>query len=84
MFITRFRRQKNVLAAGKYKCLIHDKGVFVFERYDENEKIIIAVNLSQKGITLKLKENIIEYTNNIENNIFNIDSEDCLILVSSY
>ncbi|MDD4437003.1 MAG: glycoside hydrolase family 13 protein [Tissierellia bacterium] len=84
MFIARFRRQNNVLAAGKYKCLIHDKGVFVFERYDENEKIIIATNLSQKEITLKFKEDMIEYTNNIENNIFNIESEDYLILVSSY
>jgi hypothetical protein len=54
----------------------------VFERFNENERIIIAVNLSQKEITLKFKEDINEYTNNIKNNIFNIEKENYLILLS--
>lgn len=80
MFITKFRKQNNILATGKYKCLIHDRGVFVFQRYDDNEKLIIAVNLSNKEIVLKLKENMIEYGNQQANNIFNIEKDNFLVL----
>lgn len=83
IFITKLRKTNKVFAEGKYKCLIHDKGVFVFQRYDENEKIIIAVNLSQKGITLKLKEDMIEYTSNKKDNIFNIEKEDFIVLLKN-
>ncbi|HAS92886.1 MAG TPA: alpha-glycosidase, partial [Clostridiales bacterium] len=82
LFITKLRRTNKIFAEGKYRCLIHDKEVFVFERFNENERIIIAVNLSQKEITLKFKEDMIEYTNNIKNNIFNIEKENYLILLS--
>ena len=84
MFITGFRKKNNILADGKYKCLIHDKGVFVFERYDKGDKIIIAVNLSQKEITLKFKVDMIEYTNNKKDNIFNIEKEEYLILTGTF
>jgi len=53
----------------------------VYERYDGNEKTIIGVNLSKKEITLKFKENMTEYTNNIKNNVFNIEKEGFLILI---
>jgi len=81
MLVTSFRRKNKVFAEGKYRCLIHDKGVFVYERYDGNEKTIIGVNLSKKEITLKFKENMTEYTNNIKNNVFNIEKEGFLILI---
>ncbi len=80
MFITSFRKENKLLAQGKYRCLIHNKGVFVFERYDENKKIIIAANLSKKEISLKFKENMTDYTNNKENDTFNIEKEGFLIL----
>ncbi len=80
MSITSFRRKNKVLAQGRYRCLIHDKGVFVFERYNENEKVIIAANLSKKEIRLKFKENMTDYTNNKENDTFNIEKEGFLVL----
>lgn len=80
MFITRFRRKSKVLASGKYKCLIHDKSVFVFQRFNDKEKIIIAVNLSNSEITLKLRETMTEYGKNKEGNIFSLEKENYLIL----
>ncbi len=80
MFITQFRKSNNVFSSGKYNCLIHDKGVFVFERFNNTDKIIIAVNMSLKKITLKFNENMIEYKDNKENAIFNIEKENYLIL----
>ncbi len=79
-FITGFRRKNKVFASGKYECLIHDKGVFVFQRFDHKGKIIIAVNMSSKDITLNLKENMVEYSTNEENTIFKIEKENFLIL----
>ena len=80
MSITSFRRKVKVLASGKYKCLIHDKSVFVFQRFNDKEKIIIAVNLSNSEITLKLRETMTEYGKNKESNIFSLEKENYLIL----
>lgn len=80
MFITQFRKSNKVFIEGKYRCLIHDNGVFVFERFDNTNKIIIAINMSSKDITLKFNENIIEYDKNRAGNIFNAEKENYLIL----
>jgi len=80
MFITALRKKNKVLASGKYRCLIHDKDVFAFERFDDKERIIIAVNLSDSEITLKFNENMVECCKNRENNIFNIKKDNYLIL----
>lgn len=82
-FITNLRKANKVFAEGKYRCLIHDKEVFVYERFDENERIIMGVNLSQNEISLKLKEDMIEYTNTKKGSIFNIEKEGFLVLLKS-
>ena len=78
--IAQLRKSNYVFSSGKYKCLLHDKGVFVFERFDNTDKIIIAVNISSKEITLKLNENMIEYGQNQDSNIFNIGKENYAVL----
>ncbi|MDD2396360.1 MAG: glycoside hydrolase family 13 protein [Sedimentibacter sp.] len=82
IYLANLRKNNDLFKDEKYKCLIHDKGVFVFERFDDNKKLIIAVNLSSKEITLKLREDMTEYKNNIKNNIFIIEKEGSLILRS--
>lgn len=77
--MTEFRKKNNVLAEGKYKCLIHDKDVFVYERFDDNEKLLIAVNLSSKEITLKLNSTMSDL-NNKKDKVFNVEKESYLIL----
>ena len=64
-------RKNKLFAEGKYKCLLHDNGVFAFERYDNNKKIIVAINMSENTITLNIKDNMKEY---------NIACEEYLIL----
>lgn len=73
-------RKQNIFKEGKYKCIIHDKEAFIFERYTNNEKIIIAINLSQETITLNLKESKKDYTKGNINNTFDLNSEEFLIL----
>ena len=82
-FLAILRKSNDLFKDEKYKCLIHDKGVFAFERFDDNKKLVIAVNLSPKEITLKFNENMIEYKNNKENNVFNIEKESYIILQSN-
>ena len=77
--MTEFRKKNNVLAEGKYKCLIHDKDVFVYERFDDNEKLLIAVNLSSKEITLKLNSTMSDL-NNKKDKVFDVEKESYLIL----
>ena len=76
-------RKKPVLAEGKYGCLIHDTKVFAFERYDNDNKIAIAVNMSDETVTLNFKETIKQYSDNSTGNSFNLDSGKYLILYNS-
>ncbi|MGD9567694.1 MAG: glycoside hydrolase family 13 protein [Sedimentibacter sp.] len=78
-FLSQLRKNK-LFIEGKYKCIIHDKGVFVFERYENEEKIIVAINLSEDTTTLNLKETMKNFiTENTENKL-EINSEEYLIL----
>lgn len=72
-------RKNKLFAEGKYKCLLHETGIFVFERYHGNEKIIIAVNMSENTVTLNLKEIMKEYYGSTGNS-FNLSNEEYLIL----
>ena len=73
-------RKNKLFAEGKYKCLLHEAEVFAFERYYDNEKIIIAVNMSEDTITLRLKENMKEYYGSSAGTSFNLNSEEYLVL----
>lgn len=61
-FISELRKNNSLFVDGNYKCIIHDEGVFAFERYHENKKIVIAINLSDKNVTLNLHESMKEYS----------------------
>ncbi|WMJ78180.1 MULTISPECIES: glycoside hydrolase family 13 protein [unclassified Sedimentibacter] len=74
-------RKYSVFDEGKYKCLTHDEGVFIFERYDKNKNIIIATNLSDKTITLNFSSPKKDYLLKISNNSFDLDSNKFLILI---
>lgn len=73
-------RKNKLFAEGRYKNLIHDGGVFVFERYDENGKIIVAANMSEETITLNFKEKLQKYTIGETGSSFNLGGEEYLVL----
>ncbi|NLJ58722.1 MAG: glycoside hydrolase family 13 protein [Tissierellia bacterium] len=75
-------RRNNIFREGEYKCLIHDRGIFVFERYKDTNRIVIAVNLSSEETTLKFEESIVDYMKNINSSEFIIDSNNFLILTN--
>lgn len=74
-------RKNNIFKEGKYKCIVHDKEVFIFERYDDTNRCIIAVNLSNETITLKLKNNMRNYKTGNFDNLYNIKPNKYLILI---
>jgi len=81
-FLAELRKESNLFVNGNYKCILHDEGVFAFERYNENEKIVIAINLSKITITLNFNMTMKEYgTNNIKNK-FNLTYDSYMILCS--
>lgn len=73
-------RKNKLFAEGKYKCLLHSNGVFAFERYNDGERIIVAINMSENTITLNIKDNMIEYFSNEVTNHFNLNCEGYIIL----
>ena len=75
-------RKKKVFTDGKYKCLLCEDGVFVFERYKDNERIIIAANLSKDTVTLNFKQNMKEHISGKSSRTFNLSNNEYLILLS--
>lgn len=73
-------RKNNLFAEGKYKCLIHDDGVFAFKRYDDKSKLIVAINLSQKPITINTNEHMTDFFTKRNGNSFTLKSERFLVL----
>ena len=82
-FLSKLRKSSNLFVNGKYKCLVHDMGVFVFERYNENQKIVIGINLSHNPITLNFHENMSEFDSTTVGNKFKIWPEKYLILCTN-
>ncbi|MGB4437923.1 MAG: glycoside hydrolase family 13 protein [Sedimentibacter sp.] len=79
-YLAEFRKNNTIFAQEKYKCLVHDNGVFVYERFNEEAQIIIAINMSSRTSTLIFKDNMSEYGKCNNNNSFNLKSNEYLIL----
>ena len=60
------RNQSSALQKGEFKELVLTNKQFVFERNDQQERIIVALNLDDQEFTISLNENLIsenEYGN---------------------
>ena len=60
------RNQSSALQKGEFKELVLTNKQFVFERNDQQERIIVALNLDDQEFTISLNENLIsenEYDN---------------------
>lgn len=75
-FLSGLRKSSRLFVDGKYKCLIHDNGVFAFERYDGSKKIVIAMNMSKEPITINFKNNICPRSGKAPASTFTIESGD--------
>ena len=53
------RNQSSALQKGKFKELVLTNKQFVFERNDQQERIIVALNLDDQEFTISLNENLI-------------------------
>ncbi len=79
-FLAQLRNNK-LFAAGNYKNHLHDEGVFVFERFDADKRILIAINMSNESITLKFKENLKVFGAKTIGNTFKLNTEEFLVLL---
>jgi glycosidase len=82
-FLGELRKSSSVFSQGKYRCLVHDKGMFAFERYNHEERLIIAANISISTVTLNIKQDMSEYCKEKSGSSFNIKSGEYLILISN-
>ena len=79
-FLTKLRKSSRLFIDGKYRCLIHDKGVYIYERYDHEKKIIIAVNLSLDEIFLNFNDNFTDYETGKSAGKFSVEPNKFIIL----
>lgn len=79
-FLAALRKGNALFKEGRYKCLIHDREVFVFERYGDKNKIIIGVNMSSRDVSFRFNENMLNYSNRNIDKIFIIKPMEFLIL----
>ncbi|MGI6206423.1 MAG: glycoside hydrolase family 13 protein [Anaerovoracaceae bacterium] len=52
MMLTRFRRRHEVYKKGAYRTLVAEGGLYAFERYDENERIVTVANCGETTAVL--------------------------------
>lgn len=81
-FLSKLRKSSPVFIDGKYKCISHDTGVFIFERSHKKEKIIIGINISYKPIALNLHEKMKDYSAMSLGKEFIIEESNYIILCS--
>ncbi len=77
------RLSSDLYKDGKYKCLVHEKGVYAFKRYDDKHSAVTVVNDGNQIYTMKLDG---EYTSLLTGAVYR-DSTDilpmtCDILIS--
>lgn len=75
-----YLRKNNIFKEGKYKCLVHEEDIFVFERYDGNEKFVIGINLSDEDVTLRCNEPMKKYGSLEKSDSYNIKSKSYIII----
>ncbi|SHJ05544.1 glycoside hydrolase family 13 protein [Parasporobacterium paucivorans] len=49
------RKKSPLFKGGAYRCLFHEKGLFVFERYHADERIVIGINMGTEGVILRTR-----------------------------
>lgn len=75
-------RKNTIFKNGNYRCIVHDREVYIFERYQREKRILIAINLSDEVITLKLKKYMRQYDTDIIKKEYSLESKKYLILLS--
>lgn len=83
-FLTSLRKSHRVFIDGKYRCLVHDKEVFVFERFNESSKVIVAINLTQEDVLLNIKEKLVAYVTKEVVEEATISKESYNIFISTF
>lgn len=81
-FLSKLRKSSPVFIDGKYKCISHDMGVFIFERYNDKERIVIGINLSNKAISLISSEKMKKYSAMEIEEEFIVEENSYIILCS--
>lgn len=57
--IITFRKNNNVLVSGAFNDLMITKNVFVFERFNDDKRVVIAVNISNKKQKIDIKGKVL-------------------------
>ena len=74
-------RKLNVLKDGEINVIYSANGKFVFERFNENERIVVLANMTDSGLDVKLKGDYTSFLSGKKVSNINLKKHDIEILI---
>ncbi len=66
VFLSKLRQCYSAFSFGNFEEIYKDNGVFIFKRFDENSEVLIAINISNKPVSLDFDGEILEVITNVK------------------
>ena len=66
VFLSKLRQDYSAFSLGNFEEIFKDNGVFMFKRFDENSEVLIAINISNKEVSLDFDGEVLEVITNVK------------------
>ncbi len=66
VFLSKLRQDYSAFSCGSFEEIYKDNGIFIYKRFDEKSEVLIAVNLSNKDLSLDFGGSILDIITNIK------------------
>ncbi len=83
VFLSNLRKDYTAFACGDFEEIYKENGVYIYKRFDANSEILIAVNLSNKALSLNFDGAIFEIiTDTKHKNYYELNKKSIAIFVN--
>ncbi len=83
VFLSKLRQRFSAFSCGNFEEIYKDNGVIIYKRFDKNSEVLIAVNLSNKDISLDFEGDLIELiTNSKHKNHYELTKNSIAVFIN--
>ncbi len=84
VFLSKLRQDYSAFSCGDFEEIYKDNGVYIFKRFDKDSEILIAVNISNKAVSLDFDDEILEIiTNTKHENHYELNKNSIAIFINN-
>lgn len=76
-------RKLNVFKDGEINILYSENGKFIFERFNDNERVVVLANMTDSGLDIDLKGDYTSFISGEKINSFNLKKHEIEILIET-